>query len=174
MDNLGLFYLIFGTNNKNNILDQLMIFGAEYLIILAFILIFLIAFKGKTKERKALILALFSLPILVIIIKFIHLFFYEPRPYVTLDISPLIAHEENASFPSRHITIMSAIAFSYIYFKSKWSPLFLFFLLWVGISRVYVGVHYPLDIIGGIIVGIISVLLAKQIVQFLKIRFSLS
>lgn len=171
MDNLGLFLFIFGANNQSEYLDLIMIFGAEYVIYLTLILIFLIAIKGKTTERKALILALFSLPILVIIIKIIHLFFYEPRPFVSLDIFPLVPHKEDASFPSRHTTIMSAIAFAYVYLKSKWAPLFLILLLWVGISRVYVGVHYPLDIIGAVLVGIISLIIALQIKKLLKISF---
>lgn len=152
------------------LLDQLMIFGAEYVIYLTLMLIFIAAFKGRVSERKALLLALFALPILVIIIKIIHLFFYEPRPFVSLDISPLIPHKEDSSFPSRHTTIMSAIAFAYLYLKSKWSPLFLILLLWVGISRVYVGVHYPLDIIGGVFVGIISVAVALNIIKLINIR----
>ncbi len=171
MDNLSLFLFVFGANSQSEFLDFVMIFGAEYVIYLTLILIFAVAFRGRVSERKALILALFSLPILVIIIKVIHLFFYESRPFINLNISPLIPHTDDASFPSRHTTIMSAIAFAYVYLKSKWSPLFLILLLWVGISRIYVGVHYPLDIIGGVLVGIISVATAIQIINLINIRF---
>ncbi len=171
MDNLSLFSLIFSLNNQSSVFDILMIVGAEYIIYLAFILIFAFALNGKAPERKALILTLFTFPVLVLIIKIIHLFFYEPRPFVSLDISPLIPHKDDASFPSRHTTIMSAIAFSYIFFKSKWSVLFLFLLLWVGTSRVYVGIHYPLDIVGGIVVGIISTAISLKILRLMSIRF---
>lgn len=171
MDNLALFLFIFGAGNQSKILDFVMIFGAEYVIHLTLILIFAVALKGRVSERKALILTLFSLPVLIIIIKIIHLFFYEPRPFITLDISPLVSHKDDASFPSRHTTIMSTIAFSYVYLKSKWSFLFLILLFWVGVSRIYVGLHYPLDIIGGVLVGIISVASALQIIKLIKFRF---
>lgn len=170
MDNPGLFLFIFGANNQSEYLDFVMIFGAEYAIYLTLIMIFAIAFKGEVSEKKALVLTLFSLPVLFIIIKIIHLFFFEPRPFVTLDISPLIQHNADASFPSRHTTIISAIAFAYVIFKSRWAFLFLALLAWVGISRIYVGVHYPLDIIGGVFVGIISVAVALNIIKLINIR----
>lgn len=171
MDNLNLFFLIFGLSSKNSFLDSMMIFGAEYLIYLMLILAFILAVRGKIPERKSLLLFLISFPILVLLIKFIHLFLFEPRPYITNDILPLITHKANASFPSRHASIMSAIAFAYWYYKSRWTPLFLLFLIWVGIARIYVGVHYPIDIVGGVIVGVLSLIIALQIKKLLKISF---
>lgn len=172
MDNLSLFFFLFGLSNRLEFLDQLMIFGAEYVIYLTFIFIFILAIKGGIREKKALLLSLICIPIVILIIKIIHLFFFEPRPFTIHDISPLVLHSADAAFPSRHASIMSMVAFSYVYFKSKWSPLFIFLLFWVGISRVYVGVHYPLDILGGILTAVVSLIIAKQIVKFLKIKLS--
>lgn len=169
MDNFGLFLLIFSTSNKNEFLDFLMIFGAEYLIYAAFILIFVLAIKGSVKEKKALILATLSIPIVVVLIKIIHLFLFEPRPFITHDISPLISYtREDASFPSRHTALMFTLAFSYFFYQSKWKFYFFIMALWVGLSRIYVGVHYPLDIIGGIITALISVFIAWKIKEKLK------
>lgn len=167
MDNLGLFYSVFGTSGKNTSLDILMIFGAEYVIYLTFVSIFILALKGKQKERKAFLLTLLSIPIAVILVKIIHIFILEPRPFVANDIDPLISHKADTSFPSRHTTLMATVVFAYTFYKSKWSTLFLTLMLWVGLSRVYVGVHYPLDIVGGIIVGASSLLIAWQIKKFL-------
>ena len=174
MDNISLFFLIFGLNNHSVVLDGLMIFGARYLILIAFLIFFILAFKGNTQEKKAFLLAILALPIAVLIIMGIHLFFFEPRPFVTFHLTPLYPFNPDASFPSRHASFIAVIAFSYIYFKSRWAVLLLIFMLWVGISRIYVGVHYPVDILGGIIVGIISLLITKQIIKFLKLKFSLN
>lgn len=171
MDNLGLFFLIFGLSSKNPLLDTFMIFGAEFVIYFTFVIIFFIAIKGGVKEKKSLIVALISLPIVVLLIKFIHLFYFEPRPFVSQNITPLILYEQAASFPSRHTTIMAAIAFVYLHYKSKWAPLFLFLTFWVGISRIYVGVHYPLDILGGLTVGLLATFISVKIKSFLKARF---
>lgn len=170
MDNLSLFLFIFGMGGRNSILDFMMIFGAEYLIYLALILIFVLAYKGSTKERKVLILAVLALPIAVILIKFIHLFYIEPRPFVAHDLFPLIGQIEGATFPSRHASIMSTLTFPYILFKSKWAYLFIVFSLWVGISRIFVGVHYPLDILGGVIVGFISAIIGRKFLKFLRAK----
>lgn len=133
-----------------------MIFGARFVIYLTFLLMFVFALKGGVRERKALILAALSIPVLVLIIKSIHIFYFEERPFVALEFDPLIEVQQDAAFPSRHASIMAAIAFSYFYFKSKWALLFLLLLVWVGVSRIYAGVHYPIDIIGGFLVGIIA------------------
>lgn len=172
MDNVGLFFLIFNLHNKSIILNNLMIFGAEYVIYLMLILIFLFTIKGGINERKSFIIFLISFPILVLIIKFIHLFFFEARPYVANDILPLISHKAaDASFPSRHTAISFVMALPYLYYKSKWGLLLLLLAIWVGISRVYVGVHYPLDILGGFIVGIISLIISLQIKKLIRISF---
>lgn len=169
MDNVRGFFLIFNLNGHSLIFDNLMIFGATYLITLTILFIFVLGLKGGTREKKALLLILLGLPVALLLIKGIHLFFYEPRPFVTFHLSPLVGESANASFPSRHATILSVIAFSFAYFKSKWAPLFLILMAWVGVSRVYVGVHYPLDIAGGFLTGIVALVIAVQIKKILKI-----
>ena len=171
MDNLGIFFLIFGLSAKNNYLDFFMVFGAEYLIYFVFVLMFFFAIKGGFKEKKSLILSLICLPVAFIIVRLIHLFFFEPRPFISQNISALIPEKADASFPSRHAAIMAIISFSFAYFKSKWAPFFLFLMVWVGLARIYVGVHYPFDILGGIIVGIYSSVISLRIIKSLKIRF---
>lgn len=171
MDNVSLFFLVFGLNGQFWGIDNLMIFGAKYLIYLTILLVFVLGLKAGLREKKALLLIFLAIPIAILLIKAIHIFFYEPRPYVFFHFSPLIDNNADASFPSRHASIASVVAFSYLYFKSKWAPVFLFLLTWVGVSRVYVGVHYPLDIVGGIIVGVVSLIIAKQVVNLLKTRF---
>lgn len=153
-------------------MNYFMIFGAEPLIYLMLIFLFIITIKGKIAERKAFILFLISLPVLILLIKFIHLFYFEPRPYITNGILPLISHTNaDASFPSRHTSIAFIMALPYFYYKSRWATILILLATWVGISRIYVGVHYPLDIIGGVLVGIFSNLISLKTVKLIKIRF---
>lgn len=144
-----------------------MIFGSTQLIYLTILLIFILGIKGKTSEKKVLILIFLSIPIAVLLIKGIHLLYFENRPFVTYNLPPIVEEDINASFPSRHATISAIIAFAYLYFKSKWAPLFLSVAAWIGISRIYIGVHYPWDVIGGLAVALISLFVGLQIKKVL-------
>ena len=156
---------------SNELASFFWIFGAEYLIYLMFFTTLVLGFKGQVNDKKAFLLIILSLPIAVVLIKGIHLFYFEPRPFVTLNFTPLVNEMADASFPSRHATISSVIVFSYIFFKSKWSLVFLFAAVWVGISRIYVGVHYPLDILGGFITGVVALAISLQIKKVLNRLF---
>lgn len=172
MDNTSFFFTIFNLNEHFPLLDRLMVFATSDLIYILFLIVFILAIKGGIKEKKSFLLILFAMPLAILLIKLIHLFFFEPRPFVTFHLTP-IANEsaDSASFPSRHATMAAVIAFAYTYFKSKWSLLFLSMMLLIGISRIYVGVHYPLDVLGGFVAGVISLVLAKYLINFLKLRF---
>lgn len=169
MDNTSLFFLIHNLNHRSPVLDNLMLFGATNLIFITALLMFVLNFTGH-KEKKALILAILAIPVGLILIEIIHLFVYEPRPFVTYHFLPSTYNIVDASFPSHHATIAAVIAFSYIYFKSKWSALFLIIATWIGFSRIYAGVHYPVDIFGGFIVALISIYMTIQL-KSLILRF---
>lgn len=158
---------IFNLSGKNQLLDQFMIFGAKYLV---FIIIFLIiiAFRGGVKEKKVVLITLLSLGFAFTLNKVISVFFFVQRPFVEHQIKPLIDHVADASFPSSHTTFVFVIALSYLFYKSKYALIFIIAAFWVGLARVYVGVHYPLDIIGGILVSLLSVTLSWQIKKFIR------
>lgn len=172
MDNVSLFFSIFDLNGLSWTLDQSMIFATTYLIYLTFLLILILGLKGGIREKKALLFIILGIPISILLIKIIHLFLFVPRPFVTFHLSPIVMEAaDSASFPSRHATVAGVLAFAYTYFKSKWSPLLIFIMLWIGLSRVWVGVHYPLDILGGFVVGAVSVFIALQIKNLLQRSF---
>ncbi|MDO8429253.1 MAG: phosphatase PAP2 family protein [Candidatus Daviesbacteria bacterium] len=167
MGNLEVFYLIHSLSSKNQILDFLMIFGAEFLIYIAFCLAFYFSFKGN-RQKKALLLTLIAIVIGYLTVKFIRLFVDIPRPMLAHNISPLIATPDSSSFPSSHTTTMAILTFSFLYYRSKAAIFLIIFLIWVGLSRIYVGVHYPLDILGGVVIGLLSVSLAVPLLEYLK------
>lgn len=82
---------------------------------------------------------------------------FRPRPFESLDtIITRVPTDLDSSFPSGHALIVSiGAAFSVLKFKRK--IVGLLFVLEAAIvcySRVYVGIHYPLDVIAGIFLGI--------------------
>ena len=86
--------------------------------------------------------------------------FARPRPCVTLsNVHLLVGLKTSFSFPSAHAANFFALAthFNYFYPKYRWIYFGAAFL--VALSRVSVGVHYPLDIIGGGILGAVCALI---------------
>ena len=66
----------------------------------------------------------------------------------------LIYHAPNGSFPSDHMLIFSSIAFSYLFFAQRKLGIFLLIMAWlVAWSRVYLGVHFPLDMLGAFLLA---------------------
>jgi undecaprenyl-diphosphatase len=61
---------------------------------------------------------------------------------------PLVTAPHDASFPSGHAATVLSFA------RPRWAPAFYLLALAIGFSRVYVGVHYPLDIVGGAVLGV--------------------
>lgn len=104
-----------------------------------------------------------SVVIAMVICETISLWYFHPRPFAVLpDVLQLVPHEPNASFPSTHATALSAGAGPFVWSRARLGVLLLVGTLLVGFSRVYVGVHYPVDVLVGFALGFgVSYLLAR-------------
>ncbi len=110
---------------------------------------------GKWKSRQALILLLFVVAFSDFLSSSIFKeLFQRVRPCVALDnVHILVGCSGSFSFPSSHATnIFAAMVWLSLHYR-KALPLFLTIALLVSYSRIYVGVHYPLDVIGGACLG---------------------
>lgn len=72
------------------------------------------------------------------------------------------------SFPSGHVTAaMAAMTALFLHFSKKYSWTAFLFVILMGLSRNYLMVHYPSDILGGIIAGAIGAVLAFYITKLI-------
>ena len=77
------------------------------------------------------------------------------------------AHVESEySFPSGHMTVTAtSMTAVFLCFNKKWSWIGYVYALLTGLSRIYLGVHYATDVIGGIIVGVAAGTVAYFLVK---------
>lgn len=161
--NQELLLSIYSLSRQSPILDNIMVFGADYIILVILLMAFFLNFRKNDKYKKALLLSVISIGIIFLIFKLISQFWIEPRPYHDLPINPLIAQVQAPSFPSRHTTVLVILALSYGFYRSRFAILIITATIWTGFARVFVGVHYPFDILGGLFFGILAVLLSFKI-----------
>lgn len=111
---------------------------------------------GDRKIRMVLLFTLISASIAAIISWTIGYFVYTPRPFVEPIGHTMLSHKDNASFPSNHMMFITI--FTYAFLKNgykKTGLVFIFLALSIGWSRIFLGVHYPVDIVGGALIAII-------------------
>ncbi len=89
------------------------------------------------------------------------------RPFIEYNITPLF-EETGYSFPSEHMAVLSAFSFVVYGFNKKIGIGLFIFTVIVGISRMVIGVHYPIDVITGIVVGVGIAYFIKKIFQKTK------
>lgn len=147
-----LFFSIFGFVRQWIVLDAIAIFFAAYAIGVLFILC--VAAAGR---RQVIVCMLLSALLAYAINAGIGAFYFRERPFVALEQSPLITVDrDDKSFPSDHTAVAFALAVSVGLASPVWFAPLVCIAFLIGLSRVFVGVHYPGDILAGIGVGVLS------------------
>lgn len=150
--------------------DYFFIFGAKYLYLLAGVIVLVWFWKlPKEKKKEIIIFGVIALPVIYLVSKIGAWLYFDPRPFVVGHFAPLIPHDPDNGFPSDHALLMSAIA-SIIYpFNKKVSAGVWIIAVLVGISRVYVGIHHPIDIVGSVVISaVVSALAYFVFNRFIK------
>lgn len=129
--------------------------GGPYL--LAAVFVFLWFFVSKNKKT-ALLEATQAVIFGLMINQLIGLFYFHPRPYMVGLCTPLFPHGPETSFPSDHATLMSAAAF-YLLLARRWVACGIPLLVIAALTawgRIYSGIHFPFDMAGSLVVGLVS------------------
>ena len=153
----SLFQLMNKPHDKtvNKIMTDLTKYGREAVWIGVIILLSVL---GKKDGRKAAVLLTIAFLILIPLGTALKTEIDRQRPITLSDDNLLIKNETDPSFPSGHATIVSAGAtILLLRFHNGRQAIFSIVLaveaLLVSCSRIYVGNHYPLDVVGGILLG---------------------
>ena len=184
--NNNIFYFFYNFANQSNALDRLIVFVAEtlpyFVIILAVVFVLfnydistfllkpgfdkfkkaILDLKLKWREMVLIFLSSILAWFLATVLKNV---FMEPRPFLGLpDVSPLW-FETGYAFPSGHSATFMALAFAIYLNHKKTGCLFIIFAILIGFARITAGVHFPIDILGGFMLGILVAYFVRFLYQ---------
>ena len=145
------------------------IFGAQYLY-LAVVIVASVWFlmQPRLKQKEILLLFCISVPLLCIASGSASLLYYNPRPFVLGQFKPLIMHQVTNGFPSHHVLLASAFSAIVFIFNRPLSAILWVLVLFVGVSRIYVGAHHLIDIVGGVLIAAMVVSVANFTILYFK------
>lgn len=150
--NLEIFKLINNLANRNIFLDRIMIFFSKYVPYIFMFLLALVFISGvlnKNADERHEAFNAFILTVINLFLGFIiGSIYYEDRPFVHNKVNLLFQHVKDASFPSDHATGTMSIALGLKRYNRTLGRVMTILSIVVGFSRIYVGHHYPMDVIG--------------------------
>lgn len=176
---LSLFQFINNFTHKWWVFDLIGIFLADYFGYFLILAAFFLILKEKKISQKIYFFSTIVLSLILsrgLIAAIIKFFIFRPRPFLALEIQPLVSysnHDINMSFPSGHAAFYFALAFAvFLYFnqsedkaKKRLGWWFLAGASLIAISRIFVGIHWSSDILVGAAIGIISAFAVKKILD---------
>lgn len=152
-----LFLLLNAGPTPNATVAGLALFATKFIVLLIPLYLGVLWVRGGGRNRLTAIALLLALAIAIVMSSAIGLVVFRPRPFMIGLGNALVEHRPNSSFPSNHglaFAVCAAVLFMLRRKGSAWTAAALGVL--VGWSRIYIGVHYPLDMVGSIIVAVLA------------------
>ena len=177
--NIAIFEFFNSAAGLNPFFDQTIIFLASYfglgLVLFAgFFLLFHTHEEWLTEEQnqvlkrriKEMLVIAVSVLGAWLIAYFIKNILEVPRPFLVLpDAHVLITHGAFDSFPSGHATFFSALASSLFLFHKRLGKWYFAGAVIIGLARIMAGIHFPLDILGGLVLGFLVAFVVARLTR---------
>ena len=140
--------------------DLLIVFFGDWYL---YIVLLIFGYSAAREYQKGSMAAMYSYLTALIaalvarfgVAEVIRIFYHRPRPFLALGVSHLI-NDSSYSFPSGHTILIFALGVATHFFNKRLAYFLYISGVVIGIARVMGGVHYPSDILGGIILGLIT------------------
>ena len=146
---------------------------SDYLVPVALALMLLaLWFAGgtssRTKYQYGVIAAVLALALGNGSIEILNNFVLRDRPFVDHEVTLLFYEPTDSSFPANAAALAFGVSAAVWAFNRRVGSALLAVSALYAFSRVYVGVHYPLDVIAGGLIGVIAAVVAHTIVRLLR------
>ncbi|MBT2680110.1 undecaprenyl-diphosphatase [Bacillus sp. ISL-35] len=149
---LKLFRLINRLSGRFTPVDQLMILISNRVRYVYLFIILVMLFKNRFNKKIAIETGL-SVTISLAAQFFIHLFYFKPRPFIKRRVGILIPSKMDSSFPSKHTMLAFTASTTVLMFHRTLGTIMMWMSALTGFSRIWVGHHYPSDIVGSAFLG---------------------
>ena len=145
----------------------------DYFFIISACLIMLALWFGtreagrRERNQRGVIVASAGLGITQGLVTMINSVLTRPRPFAELPTNLLFYQPTDSSFPANSTAIIFAIAVAIFLVNRRAGAVLFGLALLHSFSRIYVGIHYPLDIMGGVALGTLVALLVFGLLKLL-------
>lgn len=147
-------------------MDAFFIFVAKYLVGFSIVIGgFYFLVQPRLLRKKILLLAIISGLLAGVIALIASRLYVDPRPFVVGNFIPLIAHAPDNGFPSDHALLTGWIASVVFAYRKRVGLLLWGIAILVGVARVYVGVHHPIDIIGAFVICLVATVVGYRLTE---------
>ncbi len=168
--NIELFRMFNDLGKEVMFLNPIMIFFAKYMKYFLLFGIIMYWFTRKRENRIMIISSMFAFVVAEVFGAIAGAIHSNNQPFVELNnVNQLIGHAIDNSFPSDHAIEFFSICITFLLFKKNLRYVWLAIAILVSFSRIWVGVHYPADILVGAILGIIGAALCYWIIPQLNV-----
>lgn len=152
--NIFIFQSLNGFAADHGVLSRLVVFLANDLgfLLIGGLLVYLFTHKDKKKGVRDVVVVITAALIAWGLAHLIKYFYPHARPSALSDTYVLLP-EKDSSFPSGHATFFSALATALYFYHKKLGLLYSLGALLIGIARVMAGIHWPIDILAGYVLG---------------------
>jgi undecaprenyl-diphosphatase len=149
--------------------DSIIRFVGRYFFLISVVVVALYWLRAKMHVKISLGWHLVAGGVLAVVLAKIagHLY-YDPRPFVTHHLVPLIAHSADNGFPSDHALLCAFLALTMLLYSLRTALFLIIIALLVSWARVAAHLHNPRDIVGSFVIAGVAVIAVEAVAKIFQ------
>ena len=152
-------------------MDSLIRLVGSYFFLISVVLVALYWFRANRQVKLSLTWQLLAGGVLALALDEVagHLY-YDPRPFVTHHLVPIIAHAADNGFPSDHALLTFFLAFTMLIYSRRLAAVLFLNAVLVSWARVAAHIHNPRDIVGSFLIAALAVAVSYGVAHLWRLR----